>query len=173
MWKTLKRNSNKGSRYRAGILPRSKREKKKNPLSRLWSCFLDREERCQNLLLEKSPTQSGYQNTAGNPRGRGPCKHCFSLVLRRTNSVTRKLSVCLELLIYTISIQQLTLSNSSVSYCFPPSLSSSVFPCTPPQLTYDPGNSLNIACSLSERAYLQACLQLLVLLIFLSHIVIY
>lgn len=170
---SLKRNPKKGNKYRASTLPRSKKKKKKNPLSRLWRCFLDREERCQNLLLEKSPTQSGYQNTAGNPRGRGLCKHCVSLVLRRTNSVTRKFSVWLQLLIYSIGIQQLSFANSSLSYCFPPSLSSSVFSCTPPQLTYVHDNSLNIVCWLSERAYLQACLQLLVLLIFLSHIVIY
>lgn len=145
----------------------------------LSSCFLDREERCQKLPLEKSPTQSGYQNTAGNSRERDPWtteitwKYCISLDLRRTNSIMRKLSVWLQLLVYIIGIQQLSFSNSSFSYCFPPSLSALVSPCTPAQLIYVPDNSLNILCWLSGCAYLWACMQLLVLLIYLSQIVIY
>lgn len=65
----------------------------------LSSSFIERKKRCQNLLLEKSPTQSDYQNTAGNPREEAPWttgknntrKYSISFDLRRTKSVIRKL----------------------------------------------------------------------------------
>lgn len=67
----------KKSRQREQMQSRHFAKEQRNSLDeqRNWwlsSCFPDREERYQNLPLETSPTQSDYQNTAGNPEERDP-----------------------------------------------------------------------------------------------------
>lgn len=136
--------------------------------------FFNRKKLCQNLLLEKSPTQSDYQNTAGCPREEdlwttgknNTWKYSISFDLRRTNSITRKL--CLATAIDWHYWHFLTLAFLTAFLPFLLSLSkhlSSSYLCF-----WQLSNSL---CWLSECPSLWICLWLLVLVIYLFEIVIY